>query len=49
MKHHPFDIYIDQLESLRALKTQAMRRGEEASMAGMVREALDRYIAERRK
>jgi hypothetical protein len=44
LKRHPFDIYADQLESLKELKTQAMRRGEEASMSRMVREALDRYI-----
>jgi hypothetical protein len=44
LKRHPFDIYVDQLESLKVLKTQAMRRGEEASMSRMVREALDRYI-----
>ena len=44
LKHHPFDIYIDQLERLKELKLQAMRRGEEASMSRMVREALDAYL-----
>ena len=47
LKHHPFDIYIDQLERLKELKLQAMRRGEEASMSRMVREALDQYIDRR--
>ncbi len=44
LKHHPFDIYIDQLERLKELKLQAMRRGEEVSMSRMVREALDAYF-----
>jgi len=44
LKHHPFDIYIDQLERLKELKLQAMRRGEEVSMSRMVREALDAYL-----
>jgi hypothetical protein len=47
LKRHPFDIYADQLESLKDLKAQAMRRGEEASMSRMVREALDQYIERR--
>lgn len=47
LKRHPFDIYADQLERLKALKAQAMRRGEEASMSRMVREALEQYIERR--
>ena len=47
MKRHPFDIYADQLESLKDLKAQAMRQDEEASMSRMVREALDQYIDRR--
>ncbi len=43
-RRHPFDIYEDQLERLKELKLQAMRRGEEASMSRMVREALDAYL-----
>jgi hypothetical protein len=43
-RRHPFDIYEDQLERLKELKTRAMRRGEEASMSQMVREALDAYL-----
>jgi len=43
-RRHPFDIYEDQLECLKELKTRAMRRGEEASMSRMVREALDAYL-----
>ena len=44
-RRHPFDIHVDQLTSLKELKTRAMRRGEEASMSRMVREALDAYLA----
>jgi hypothetical protein len=44
LKRHPFDIYADQLDSLKELKTRAMRQGEEASMSRMVREALDDYL-----
>lgn len=47
MKRHPFEIYADQLESLKDLKARAMRQGEEASMSRMVREALDQYIERR--
>jgi len=43
-RRHPFDFYEDQLERLKELKTRAMRRGEEASMSRMVREALDAYL-----
>lgn len=43
-RRHPFDIYEDQLERLKELKLQTMRRGEEASMSRMVREALDAYL-----
>jgi hypothetical protein len=47
LKRHPFDIYADQLDRLKELKAQAMRRGEEASMSQMVREALDQFIERR--
>jgi hypothetical protein len=44
-KRHPFDIYRDQLETLKQLKSEhMMKTGEEKSMAEMVREALDTYI-----
>lgn len=44
LKRHPFDIYADQLDSFKELKTRTMRQGEEASMSRMVREALDDYL-----
>ena len=46
LKRHPFDIYADQLERLRVVKAQAMRRGEDASMSRMVREALEAFLAQ---
>jgi hypothetical protein len=46
LKRHPFDIYADQLERLRVVKAQALRRGEDASMSRMVREALEAFLAQ---
>ena len=45
---HSFDIYSDQLEALRMLKIEAMRRGEERSLAKMTREALEEYLKTQR-
>jgi len=45
VKRHPFDIYRDQLDTLKKMKTSYMiETGEIKSMAEMVREALDTYI-----
>ena len=44
IKRHSFDIYIDQLEELRVLKIEAMRRGEERGLSKMTREALEAYL-----
>ncbi len=41
---HPFDIYDDQLESLRELSTDDRRLGGQGSMSEMVREALEQYL-----
>lgn len=43
-KRHAFDIYRDQLDSLKDLKLRSMMQGELKSMSEMVRDALDRYI-----
>jgi hypothetical protein len=48
LKRHSFDIYIDQLEELRSLKIEAMRRGEERGLSKMTREALAAYLKEQR-
>ena len=41
---HAFDIYDDQLESLRELSTDDRRLGGQGSMSEMVREALEQYL-----
>ncbi len=46
MIRHPFELYMDQLDSLRDLAESQRRRGEPASMSRMVREAIDRYLDE---
>lgn len=46
-QRHPFDIYDDQLESLRRLALEERMRGGFGSMSAMVREALDAYIGQR--
>ena len=48
LKRHSFDIYIDQLEELRSLKIEAMRRGEERGLSKMTREALEAYLKNQR-
>jgi hypothetical protein len=48
LKRHSFDIYIDQLEELRSLKIEAMRRGEERGLSKMTREALEAYLKDQR-
>lgn len=45
---HAFDIYQDQFESLRQLALEDRMRGGPGSMSAMVREAIDRYIANAR-
>ena len=44
MIRHPFELYMDQLDSLRDLADAQRRRGEPGSMSRMVREAIDRYL-----
>jgi hypothetical protein len=46
---HGFDIYWDQYEALLELSTEERREGGAGSMSAMVRDALDKFIAERRK
>ncbi len=41
---HPFDIYEDQVDTLKELSLEDRRRGGAGSMSAMVREALDDYI-----
>ena len=46
MIRHPFELYMDQLESLRELAEAQRRTGEPGSMSRMVRQAIDRYLDE---
>ena len=48
-QRHPFDIYQDQYESLRQLATEERKEGGIGSMSAMVREAIDTYIADRKR
>ena len=45
---HPFDLYQDQVETLRQLALEERKRGEQGSMSAMVREAIDTFIAKRK-
>jgi hypothetical protein len=45
----PVDIYQDQYESLKQLADEERRQGGIGSMSAMVREALDKLIAERKQ
>ena len=47
MIRHPFELYMDQLERLRELAEEERRNGQVGSMSRMVREAIDRFLAER--
>jgi hypothetical protein len=49
MKRHAFEIYLDQYESLVGLAAEDRMRGGVGSMSQMVREAIDRLIAEQNK
>lgn len=48
-QRHPFDIYQDQYDALRTLATEDRKQGGFGSMSAMVREALDTFIAQRKK
>jgi hypothetical protein len=48
-QRHPFDIYQDQYEALQALAAEERKNGGIGSMSAMVREALDTFIAKKRK
>jgi hypothetical protein len=45
---HPFELYQDQIESLRELSVEERKQGGTGSMSKMVREALDAYIDKRK-
>lgn len=45
----PFEIYRDQHSALKQFSLEEQARGEKGSMSQMVREALDAYIAKRKR
>ena len=48
-QRHPFDIYRDQYEALQEIALEERKQGGIGSMSAMVREALDRLIAEKKR
>jgi hypothetical protein len=48
-QRHPFDIYHDQYETLKQLADEDRRQGGMGSMSAMVREAIDTFIAAKRR
>ena len=48
-QRHPFDIYQDQYEALQELALEERKQGGVGSMSAMVREAIDKLIAQRRE
>lgn len=48
-QRHSFEYFLDQIESLQGFALDEKQRGEQGSMSAMVREALDAYIAKRRR
>lgn len=49
INRHAFEIYQDQLETLRRMSLEGQLAGEKISMSEMVREALDTYIDRKRR
>ena len=48
-QRHPFDIYQDQYDSLKELAIEDRKQGGMGSMSAMVREAIDKFISEKRR
>ena len=48
-QRHPFDIYQDQLDTLRQIAAEERMKGELGSMSAMVREAIDVYLQTKKK
>ncbi len=43
-----FEVYQDQMKTLRRIAAEAMLNGEKGSMSEMVRSAIDEYVAKRK-
>ena len=48
-RRHPFDVYVDQLRTLKKFSIEEKQAGGIGSESAMVRAALDAFIAKRRK
>ena len=48
-RRHPFDVYTDQLRTLKEFSMEEKLAGDLGSESAMVREAIDTYIEKRRK
>jgi hypothetical protein len=48
-RRHPFDVYTDQLRTLKKFSMDEKLAGQLGSESAMVREAIDAYIKKRRK
>jgi hypothetical protein len=46
---YPFELYQDQVDTLKSLSLEEKAMGEKGSMSQMVRDALDDYLAKRKK
>jgi hypothetical protein len=46
---YPFELYQDQVDTLKTLSLEEKAIGEKGSMSQMVRDALDEYLAKRKK
>ncbi len=49
ISRYAFEIFQDQIESLRRFSIEEKVRGEKGSMSRMVREAIDAYLAKRNR
>jgi hypothetical protein len=50
LKHHSFDVFIDQLISLDQIRTQTYQeKGKKPKISALVQEALDEYIKNHKK
>jgi hypothetical protein len=50
LKHHSFDVFVDQLISLDQIRTQTFQeKGKKPKISTMVQEALDDYIKNHKK
>jgi hypothetical protein len=46
---YAYEVFLDQVETLKKISLEEQFRGEKGSMSAMVREAIDMYIAKRKR